>query len=926
MYWKGQARLALACWGLVCCFCGMGLGELGAQVPEREAADLYFKSFLFKDAIPMYERSLQKDDKQAQAWLQLAESYRFTHQFDLAAKAYDKAFSLLPSLRQPEAVIAYLQVLRILGQKALAEQRLKTWLEPADPRRAEQFLKLLRFEWTKEQETLFNIRNVWALNSKHSDFAPTFYKDQLVFASSRPVPVEKSSGVEWTSDVVNQYYVVLKDPQTDSVYNVKFLRPALHDRGINDAPMAYSADGLEVFITTNNFMDGIRHVSGSGMMLDLYQYKTRSMSEWDKTSERAFPFNAPADKPHSTGFPAFSPDGKSLYFASDRPGGFGGYDLYVCHRSPTGGWSAPQNLGPNINTVGNELCPFIDAEGRLFFASDWHPGMGGMDIFMAEPARSGWTEPYNLGPKVNSSYDELYWVYDAKTKKGYYSSNRPNGQGLEDIYQAYLLGQFPERRAEPVQTGDKIVLSNAIFDGQQDALRPDGQDPEWKRLLKLLDDNPNTLIQINVHTSARGLAKENLTWSRQTARMLAAHLVESGIDAQRILYEGYGEGYPRNACKANINCTEEEHAENHRTEIYFVGLVEPDGALVITYNASPDAKQSTTALAAVVEDPRGSNFKPSPPPNLAQRENKPNNRTTPPSPPTPTPTPSPNTARPIPNPSTNNPQPNPNPSPPPATPAAATTRKQPKSRYKIGDMVELASISYALEKAEVDEKRSEGLEDLVKILKANPYWVLEIASHTDATGSNQHNLNLSQRRAEAVKNYLVKKGVNSGHLIAKGYGETRILNRCKDGVKCSPAEHAVNRRTEFRIIGMKGFKVGDLLDIEEISYEFGKTSLDMKRNAGLQELLTIMKNSSIRIEIGSHTDSQGSDEANLKISEQRAKAIYDYLVSNGISRNRLLAKGYGESQLINHCKDGVNCSEEEHRQNRRTVFKVLGLR
>jgi outer membrane protein OmpA-like peptidoglycan-associated protein len=247
-------------------------------------------------------------------------------------------------------------------------------------------------------------------------------------------------------------------------------------------------------------------------------------------------------------------------------------------------------------------------------------------------------------------------------------------------------------------------------------------------------------------------------------------------------------------------------------------------------------------------------------------------------------------------------------------------------RYTIGDRVEVATISFGLEQAGVDEKRSQNLPALVKILKDNPYWVVEIGCHTDATGSTQHNLNLSQQRANAVKNYLIQKGIDPARLLAKGYGESRVLNRCKDGVRCSAAEHAVNRRTEFTIIGLRGFKVGDLLDVDEIYYESGQDKLDLNNANGLRELVLILKNTSIRVEIGSHTDSQGSDSFNKEISEKRAKAVYEYLIQKGIPRSRISYVGYGESQILNKCKEGVSCTEEEHAVNRRTVFKVVALK
>ena len=248
-----------------------------------------------------------------------------------------------------------------------------------------------------------------------------------------------------------------------------------------------------------------------------------------------------------------------------------------------------------------------------------------------------------------------------------------------------------------------------------------------------------------------------------------------------------------------------------------------------------------------------------------------------------------------------------------------------KSHYAVGDVIEVASIFYQPNAANVDE-RSPGLAGLIEVLNSHKHVIVEIGAHTDAVGTTEYNKDLSQRRADALKAYLVKKGIEAGRLQTKGYGESMIKNRCKDNVKCTDAEHAVNRRTEFKVIGHIGFKVGDIIKVAEIGYETNRDVLDMKRSKGLQEIIQILKNNTISVEIRSHTDAKGTSEVNLALSERRAKAVYDYLVANGVNKHRLKFKGYGETMIINRCKDGVNCPDAEHAQNRRTDFKVIGLK
>ena len=205
------------------------------------------------------------------------------------------------------------------------------------------------------------------------------------------------------------------------------------------------------------------------------------------------------------------------------------------------------------------------------------------------------------------------------------------------------------------------------------------------------------------------------------------------------------------------------------------------------------------------------------------------------------------------------------------------------------------------------------------ILKAQVHVVCKIYS-------TKYNKELSEQRALSVKRYLEKNGVTATRLVSKGYGEDKILNRCKEGVRCSSSEHAQNRRTEFKVVAQKGFKVGDVIKVDNINYELNKSKLDMKNSRGLKEVIQLLKDNKISVEIRSHTDSKGSSKYNAELSQQRAQSIYDYLVANGVNKYRLKYKGYGETMLSNKCKDGVSCSDSQHGENRRTDFKVIGLR
>lgn len=851
-----------------------------AQRQLFERADAFYSQHLYKEAILAYEKALKADPNQPKAIARLAKSYEMTNNLPKAEAYYAKAVKY--NLTQ-EYIFEYAQMLKANGEVELA----KGWFlkfKKFDEEKATHYANSCDF--VQEQAfapNLFELKSLTELNSKNADFAPLILNNQLIFASSRSVAVEKDGEVTWTNDAFNQHYLAEVDRKTAEVKSIKPLRHYV-GRDINDAPMSYNKKQDFVAITSNNYMDGIRPIAGSGLMMDLYFYQTKTFKEWDHDSEKFFPFNAgvDADKPFSTGQPSLASDGSSVYFSSNRPGGEGGYDLYVSYRTQSG-WTKPKNLGPEVNTKGNEMTPFVDGFGRLYFSSDWHHGFGGMDIFTAERMMNGidWGNVMNLGKSVNSSYDDMYYSFDGEYRYGFFSSNRPSGIGNEDIYMVKQLRTFPKPPKPELIAGKKVTLTD-IYEPRQIELTTI-KNQELEDFITALKANKELVVQIYTHTDSRGSYRSNLDLSERRAKAAASYLIKKGIPAKHIKYQGFGEKYLINNCKDGVTCTDQEHRKNRRLEFVIIGRINEAGQFIqehmpeIAINELTAGKSSNNNNAV---NPNRSN------PSQINRTISPaaNNRTT-----------------------------------------NYTKKPVRKSHYAIGDVIEVANIYYEHDKAAVD-KSSPGLKELIDILNQHKHVQVEIGSHTDANGSSSYNLGLSQRRANAVRNYLISRGIASTRLKAKGYGETEILNHCKNGVRCSKAQHAVNRRTAFKVIGQTGFRIGDIIKVDNINYSTGSAKLDKRDMRGLNEIVKILKENSISVEIRSHTDSRGDAAKNLKLSQERAKAVYDYLLSQGVNKYRLKYKGYGEAILLNGCKDGVACSNAKHAANRRTDFKVMGLK
>jgi len=893
-------------WSLLCsCFIAL---SLSAQNSDYDAGNTYFQSSLYKEAILSYEKALEREPDLLQAKSKLADCYRLVNNPQKASVLYA---DLAQSLDGKKYLWDYAQTLRSTGRYAEAKEVFLRYAQQVDNKKGQQLARSC--EWAAANlnnlSPMFSVENMEALNSKNADFAPTFYKEQLLFASSRSVAKETNGLVNWTNDAFNQYYQATGDAKSGVFSAAKPLRNFI-GKDINDAPMSFSGDGSLVAITSNNFMDGIRQIDGSGMLMDIYVYEALSKSEWKPGSQQFFTYNASADAeiPFSTGTPFITDKGDAIYFASNRPGGFGGYDIYMCYRTPKG-WSLPKNLGYPINTAGNELCPFIDQFERLYFASDYHYGYGGLDIFSAEKRPYGWANLQNLGTGVNSAHDEMYFVINAANKVGYFSSNRPNGKGYEDIYKAQQLRGFAIAEKKVLNLGEQYVFRNIQFGDQNELTFTSDEQDQMMNLLIGLYDNPDIMVQVFAYTDARGSTNANQTNSIKRATAISNFLTNNGVNSNRIVHNGYGESFPINNCRDGVSCSDAEHAANRRVEISLVGRRTENNSVVYSYDASPDTRKSTkknpitfrtrprpielgTPVAVITETnpPVLVENNPEPKTNEIDKNlNKKGDKTE-----------------------------------PKPTKTDAARRPVRKDHYAINDRIDIANIYYENQRSTVDEKKSPGLKEIIDLMIDQPYIVVEIGSHTDANGEEGFNLDLSRKRAESVKSYLVKKGIPADRLTTKGYGESQPINRCKEGVKCSDEELAANRRTEFKVVGQKGFRVGDIIQVDRIEYERNDVKIDMKRSKGLQEILQILKETNLVVEIRSHTDANGTSKYNLEISEKRARAIYDYLVKNGISKSRLKYKGYGEQLIRNRCKDGVKCSDEEHDVNRRTDFKIIG--
>ena len=839
---------------------------LSAQNNKVERAQRFMKELNYVGAIELLNQVLAKGDNAA-AKINLAECYRKVNDPQNAEFLYGQVVRLPEA--QPIHFLYYGEMLQRNGKCDLAREWYQKFSEavPEDVRGQYQNKACdYEQELKTKGEGVYIVKRT-NINSNLDDFGATFYKDGIVFASER----DKGSMVKrnhcWTGQpFLDLYFVPIKNCGADVVTG----RPEKFADDINskyhDAVVTFTKDQSSIFFTRNNYSKGKLGTDDQGIVrLKIYTAKQKGGS-WG--SEESLPFNSDE---YSCAHPSLSIDGKKLYFASDMPGGFGGMDLYVSELE-NGRWGPPMNLGPSINTEGNEIFPFIHKSGRLYFSSDGQLGLGGLDIYYVDDRTGGqWTAPENVGAPINSSDDDFGVTLNDEGSCGFFSSDRKGGSGRDDIYSftktaaPIKIFVFDAETKQPIENA--VVTSDScgkrvLKTGKDGRAMVDvkfnscctfaadfaGYEKNTKRgCVKDAASTENVIVEIPL-SKIRKFAVEGFVFDQSNGLPLGeAKVMLIACDStknQTFTTDASG----KFNFKLDAGCCYKLRGEKDK---YFA-VTTPDTVCTkdlkesktysVTLNLQPSSNVPSVPTGNITStDPKngsntergtsGINTKPLPgvvyldsSTGLYNKDGKPFT----------------------------------------GTDGGVTYKKgkivvgknkdgkmagsnKPKKdvvyfdapsglylqnglpftgknngiNYKNGlpsdgqvftpsttnygdsSVAYLLHIYYDFDQAFIREESTPELNKLLKKMQDNPTFIVEIASHTDARGSNSYNNRLSQRRAESVVRWLIEKGVDRDRLVARGYGESMSTNKCVNQVPCSEKEHQMNRRTEFRVLGCK---------------------------------------------------------------------------------------------------------------------------
>jgi outer membrane protein OmpA-like peptidoglycan-associated protein/tetratricopeptide (TPR) repeat protein len=522
----------------------------------------------------------------------------------------------------------------------------------------------LAAQWT-DDPTFFDVANEKDLNSENSEFGLVKFGNSYIITSDRKTGKEGSGDIYgWTGKPYLKLYITSASGKAlafSSFSEIQELNNKYHNGpGIFDASnsmLLYTRTKLVKVAKRPVNPDPTSWIDKSVAQeyVNRLEIFTSKYTENQWTEPIAFEYNNVEE--YSVGHPAITADGNTMYFVSDMPGGYGGTDIYYCNKLSEGKWSKPQNAGPVINTDGKEVFPFVDDDGTLYFSSDGHAGMGGLDIFKAVGQKNAWSEPENMKYPVNSPNDDFSIFLTETGSVGFLSSNRDGGVGDDDIY---TFEYNPPTSLVLVVTTKERLENNTLVAVPGVDLKLTNKSQETSDSYKT-DNNGQFFVDLGCATSYE--------------------------------LKGEKEGYFNTRMKKFETSLCKTRHDSMFVEMVFDKII----------------------------------------------LNKP---------------------------------------------------------------IVLENIYYDFDKWNIRPDAATELDKLVVILQENPEIKIELGSHTDCRGSSKYNQVLSQKRAESAVSYIISKGIDKNRITAKGYGETVLRNKCSDGVECSEAEHQLNRRTEFKVTGV----------------------------------------------------------------------------------------------------------------------------
>jgi outer membrane protein OmpA-like peptidoglycan-associated protein len=618
-----------------------------------------------KELLPLAQKGFQLD----QTNFLLGESFRLSNRITQSLPYYQQA----QAKGYVDKMLPYYMAMaaKSIGNYELTKSYLSEFVK-SKPSRLYQIKSEIELENLGQIPDLLKKQSPVTLqalagNTAKTEFDAKKIGDELIFTSSSKPEIYKNNGLPFLGIVK----APLKNP--GEIGSQSIFSSALFKENANDGTPAFTKDGSTVVFARGNTGKS----KDPSPDVDLYMSK-KTGNAWSEPERLSI-----SDSIAWDGSPSFSADERTLYFSSNRRGGKGGVDLYRVPIDNSGRFGRPINLGSTINTPGDELFPYVSANGKLYFSSDGHPSIGGLDLFVASRNENEIIVEH-LGVPINSIGDDFAISFSDSTQ-GYISSNRPGGKGDDDIYffkstgsedrwwttapppvidtlnkkivnyfvqvkvvdpsgnpidsvkinvrkngqtlsnektnkkgfielidlaendelvfkcdkedfitvrssfsmegktipESLLKKEMTDTTFQVIITMDRPEIGKEIsklyeinsiyYDLDKADIRTDAAE-ELDKIVQFLTDNTQMNLELGAHTDARASAGYNLKLSQRRAESAVSYIIRRGIAKDRIKPKGYGEGQLINECSDGVECPEEMHQQNRRTEFKIIKI------------------------------------------------------------------------------------------------------------------------------------------------------------------------------------------------------------------------------------------------------------------------------------------------------------------------------------------------------------------
>jgi len=772
----------------------------------------------FKTSVGEYLKDIDSKKIDKDTILRVANNFRLNNQTVEAEYWYN---NVITKDSKAKDILHYAQVLQINGKCEDAirwNKQFKKIASRKEKKNREIVIDCKELKNIKNHETV-KLKNVRALNTGHLDFSPIPYQDGVIFSSTRKNATHTKTVDKKNKDNFSDLYYAEFDNKLKRYKRPKALKGDLN-KNFHEGVATFDQSGTTMLFTRNNNIGKSRNKNG---LVDLKVYSAVLSNDglWAEVTE--LPFNS---NEFTSCHPTLSLDGKRLYFASNRPGGYGGLDIYVSKKEE-GIWQTPQNLGPIVNSAGNEIFPVMQNDETLYYASNGHQGIGGLDIFYTKKTNLedeySWSVRENLGTPFNSLKDDFSFVImENDNQTGFLTSNREGGKGKDDIYTWSMDGalkkESPLRKMICVfdkKTDEKIsnvsITISEIITGEEEenknstlTIEPSDEKEDTSILSSKGNEKEKKSPTANFETNEEGIFIYT-AMPNKTYKIIAK---KEGYDNQEMeisyldLKKEKEFCLPMNkySCKTMttkvINKKSNSAMPLAEVEVWNKSNNQKDkyttdetGAFEIcvpcdcefSIYATSHGFDSATEILSKLENKCDSknNLEVKLELDLSKTEPIKIAKST------------------------------------PVATVPVTTFKEVTAYVPITDLVNnenanisegqvisLKDIYYNFDKSDIRIDASADLNHILSLLQKHPSMEIELMSHTDSRGTKEYNMSLSSERAKSARQFLIKKGIAAQRVTAAGYGELQLQNKCADGITCTETEHQQNRRTEVKVTKM----------------------------------------------------------------------------------------------------------------------------